>query len=263
VGIKRSVGADKARLKHHILPHVKDVPLPRFTLDHADEVMRKLPAERSAATRRQVAQLVHRVLKLAVYPCRIIKASPIPPGWLPKPGKLKARTYLRPEEDRQLMACKEVELADRLLFGFLAREGMRTGEAVRLRWADLTLDPTDDKGSVRLDVNKTDDPRSWALSPGVAAALRQYRKLKAPRPSPPLWCSWTPRGASAHRTSLCARSGARCIPPTSTAPSCSNRARPGRRSGRTTSERRSSPSRWRTARPRRGWRTEPATRTAA
>src|SRR5690606_25797759 len=100
VAVKRSVETDKTRLKHHILPHVKDVPLTRFTLDHADEGMRKQPTDRSPATRRHVAQVIHRVLRLAVYPCRIIKSSPIPSGWLPKPGKLKARTYLRPDEDR-------------------------------------------------------------------------------------------------------------------------------------------------------------------
>lgn len=55
--------------------------------------------------------------------------------------------------------------------GFLAREGMRYGEAMRLAWADLDLA----RGSVTLDTNKTDDPRAWALSDGVADALAAYR----------------------------------------------------------------------------------------
>lgn len=69
------------------------------------------------------------------------------------------------------MACKAVPLAYRMLWGFLAREGMREGEALALTWTDLDLE----RGVVRLDKNKTDDPRAWALHPGVVAALRAYR----------------------------------------------------------------------------------------
>src|SRR5690606_8873528 len=36
-------------------------------------------------------------------------------------------------------------------------------------------------GSVRLDDNKTDDPRSWALQPDVVAALRAWREILAER----------------------------------------------------------------------------------
>ncbi len=62
----------------------------------------------------------------------------------------------------------------RLLWGFLAREGMREGEALALSWADL--DP--ERGAVRLDKNKTDDPRACALDPHVAMALAIYRKTR-------------------------------------------------------------------------------------
>jgi integrase len=34
---------------------------------------------------------------------------------------------------------------------------------------------------VRLDENKTDDPRAWALDPGVARALRVYREHFEPQ----------------------------------------------------------------------------------
>ena len=33
------------------------------------------------------------------------------------------------------------------------------------------------RGNVRLDRNKTDDPRAWALDPGTASALVAYREL--------------------------------------------------------------------------------------
>jgi integrase len=48
---------------------------------------------------------------------------------------------------------------------------MRKGEALALTWTDLDLE----RGAVRLDRNKTDDPRAWALDPDVTAALKAYR----------------------------------------------------------------------------------------
>jgi integrase len=58
-----------------------------------------------------------------------------------------------------------------MLYGFLAREGLRLGEALGLRWADIDLE----RAAIKLDENKSDDPRAWALSPGVAEALAAFR----------------------------------------------------------------------------------------
>lgn len=161
---------NRARLTKYILPHVQDVPLKAFTLDHAEDVMRK---ELPARSRRHIAQLLVRICRLAVYPARIITHSPIPLGWLPKPLKPRMGLYLYPEEDALLLACKRVPVARRMLEGFLAREGMRASEALGLEWRDLDLK----RGVLRLEENKTDDPRAWALNPGVAEALRRWKKL--------------------------------------------------------------------------------------
>jgi hypothetical protein len=40
-----------------------------------------------------------------------------------------------------------------------------------LRWIDLDLD----RGVIRLDENKTDDPRAWALHPDVTTALKRWK----------------------------------------------------------------------------------------
>ena len=69
------------------------------------------------------------------------------------------------------MQCKAIPVARRLLWGTLAREGMRLGEAQGLTWDDVDLK----RGAVKLDRNKTDDARSWALNQGVVAALRAFR----------------------------------------------------------------------------------------
>ncbi len=142
-----------------------------FTLPDAERAMRSLPKGLASATRRQYAQIMARLLALAVYPLRLIPTSPLPRGFLPKVTRSKATAWLYPAEDAALMACQAVPLVRRVLYGFLAREGLRGGEALALRWEDLDLV----RGVIKLDENKTDDPRAWALTPGVSAALAHFR----------------------------------------------------------------------------------------
>ena len=180
VRVKRTARFDVMRLEAHVYPNVPDVPIHGFTLDHAEAVMRAIPSERSAATRRHVAQLMHRILGIAVFPLRLITANPLPKGFLPKVGPSKAKGHLYPDDDARLLACPDVPLDWRAFYGFLDREGPRYSEAAGLAWRDFDLD----RGAVKLDENKTDDPRAWALSPGVAPALRALRALRAARGLP-------------------------------------------------------------------------------
>ena len=164
---KKDSHNDELRL-NRLCKTIGDVPLDTFSLEDAEHAMKSLPAGLAPATRRHYAQVVSKVLRLAVYPCRLIKHSPLPTGFLPSTkGGSKAYSYLYPSEDAQLLACSHVPFARRLLYGVLAREGCRLGEALSLRWCDLDLE----RRVIRLDENKTDDPRAWALSPGVAEAL--------------------------------------------------------------------------------------------
>ena len=179
IGLKKTIGDDKQRLRDHVYPVIGDVPLVELAgtagLDRADEVMSKLP-RLSSQTRRHIAQTMHRVFAMAAYPARIIPASPLPRGWLPKVKNGKARTYVYPDEDAKLLSCGEVPLVYRVLYGFLAREGCRPSEAFRLQRSDFDLA----RGAVNLDRNKTDDPRTWALSTGTAAALDAWWKRLRP-----------------------------------------------------------------------------------
>ncbi len=194
VKLKRSVDNDKGRLER-LYESIGTVPIERFTLADAKRAMAKIPEGRSSATRRHYAQLISKVLKIAVYPCELLDRSPLPVGFLPSVTNNKAKSFLYPSEDAKLLACPEVlpsldangqqrtdasgqpltrpgvPLAFRVLYGFLAREGLRLGEALSLRWADLDLA----LGVIRLDANKTDEPRAWKLSPGVPEALGNFR----------------------------------------------------------------------------------------
>ena len=169
---KRSADDDQGRLEKHVYPRIGKRSIASLTIDDAFEVLRALPEALEPASRRHVAQVMGRLFALAVFPCRHIAHSPLPRGFLPSVGPKKAKTALYPDEDAQLLKCAEIPIAHRMLYGFLAREGMRSGEALALEWADLDLV----RGVVRLDENKTDDPRSWALDPGTLAALRLWAK---------------------------------------------------------------------------------------
>ncbi len=173
VRLKRTAHRDAALLEARVYPIVGGVRLVDFTLEHAETVMRSLP-KMERATRRQYAQAIARVLTLAAYPARVIPRSPLPRGFVPPVRASKAKSYLYPAEDRALLACAAVPLGVRLLYGFLAREGMRAGEAGALQWRDVDFVV----GTVRLDTNKTDDPRAWPLDAGVLRALARWHELR-------------------------------------------------------------------------------------
>ncbi len=169
------------RLKKHVFPiafkgrKIEDTPLNEFTLDHADHVLAQptLP-DRSL---RHVAQCMSRVLKLAVYPTRILDRSPFPPGWLPPPNQPKERSYLFPSEEVLLLGHRPCPLVRRILFGFCAREGVRRENAVTLEWTNLTLDLPGGEAIISLDVTKNGRGGTWSLDPGTAEALRRWRRV--------------------------------------------------------------------------------------
>lgn len=172
---KRSATEDAGRLEKYVYPVVGDKPIAAFTLRDAQDVLRRVPSSIRSSTRRQIAQLMVRICNLAVYPCELLEVSPLPKGFLPR-VKCRIGGYLYPADDRALLGHVDgIPLANRLLYGFLAREGCRKEEALSLTWLDLDLK----HGAVRLDENKTDDPRAWALDPGVVIALRWWRENRA------------------------------------------------------------------------------------
>ena len=176
---KASVKDDEERLEKHILPHVKDVPVRAFTRAHGDLVMSKLAPTLKPATRRQVAQLVNRVLRIAMF-LGMIDRSPLPPGWLPRvpSADTLSKEGLLPSEEAKLLAGRNekgevtVPLPFRVAYAFLHREGMRKSEARALDWSDIR------RGEVALDENKTDRPRSWLLQPATRRMLEVWHVMQ-------------------------------------------------------------------------------------
>ncbi len=169
---KRSASDDAQRLEKFVYPFVGSVRAAAFNLDDAERAMGALPPELAPATRRQIAQLIRRVMTLAEFPLRLVTHNPIPAGWLPRVPKSsqKKQATLYPSE-ADLFVAGTAPLSVRLFVGFVAREGMRHDEAERLTWSDI------ERGIVRLNENKTDDKRAWALRPGVARALEAWREI--------------------------------------------------------------------------------------
>jgi integrase len=165
---------DVGVLRDYVNPQIGATRIADVTLQHAERVMSKLPATLAPRSRLIVAQCMRKVLSLAVYPGRFLSSNPIPREWMPKIPKSanKAKTCLYPAEDERLLACMDVTLERRLAYGILAREGLRASELETLKWRDVDLE----HGRVRLDANKTDDPRAWALSSDVARTLTWWKK---------------------------------------------------------------------------------------
>lgn len=175
IHIKRSAQHDIWRLDRYVIPIIGNLRMDKMTLDHAEQVMRSIPSELASATRRQVAQVMHRLCMMAVFPLRIMTSNPLPKGFLPKVGPGKAKGWIYPDEEAKLIGSPNVPLSWRIFYAFLHREGPRRSEAARMAWSDFDLE----RGAVALDENKTDDPRAWALSPGVAETMRWWRDMRA------------------------------------------------------------------------------------
>jgi len=177
IKIRRAVDNDISRLERHVYPVIGSLRVASLTLADIERVMSSLtgkrPTERklSSLTRRTIALTLNRLLNLSVYPLKIRESSPIPKGLAPKAGKRRAMAYLYPDEDALLLACKPIPIRERLMWGFLVREGCSVSEALGLRWEDLDLD----RGAVRLDKNKTDDPRGRASVRPASGPLEPRR----------------------------------------------------------------------------------------
>ena len=120
---------------------------------------------------------MHRVLRLAEYPARLIERSPFPRGWLPESNPLKARSYLFPSEDSALMRHTAIPLVKRVYIGVAHREGPRRGNLVTLTWSCLLLDFEDGGGYLCLRSYENGRDANWALDPGTAEALRRWKKI--------------------------------------------------------------------------------------
>lgn len=171
---RKKTAAKDAGCLAALSPVIGKVPMAQFTLADGERAMRHLPASaKESATRRHYAQAIHRLVSLAVYPAKLLPSNPLPDGFLPAIANGKAKVWLYPANDAHYMGSVECSLHDRVFHGFLDREGARVSEACKLTIETINWS----NGIIRLDENKTNEPRSWTLDPGTFEALRRYRAL--------------------------------------------------------------------------------------
>lgn len=169
------------RMKNHVFPVVfdgrtiADTPLDEFTLEHGEHVLAQDSLPDGSVG--HVAQCMSRLFRLAVYPARILKQTPFPPGWIPLKNASKERTYLYPKEEAALMSFTALPLIWRVFFGFCAREGVRKENAVTIEWSAFNFDVGSDATIINLDVTKNGRGGTWPIDPGTAEALRRWRTL--------------------------------------------------------------------------------------
>ncbi len=187
VASKRTVDDDVSRLEWlYEDGGIGDVPIAAFSVDHADGAMQKLDGKLRSATRRQYAQVIRRVLELAVWPLRLLSANPLPRGFLPKVRQDRALQCLYPDEETQFLGCVDLPLVARVTCGFLARMGFRKSEAIGgepdedeepappLSWDRVDLE----RGVVYMARSKTEKPRPIAMPADVVSALTKWRKMR-------------------------------------------------------------------------------------
>lgn len=164
---RKSAHKDQRDLERHVYPAIGDVLISAVQIEHVEQVLRALPAGMAKGTKAKILNKLHRLLDIARYPGRYLDHNPMPRGFGPRPGRTHF-PFLYPGEEAQLLGCRAVPLARRLAYGLSARAGLRLGEVVALRWADLDLE----HGALRLLDHKTVARAGARLVPLDPASVR-------------------------------------------------------------------------------------------
>ena len=199
--LKRSTAASYERyLRLHVVPHVGQVRLTELEPAHLDRLYATLRADGGRADGKtgglsaRSLRYVHAIIRAALHDAvraRIIKWDPSDAA---RPGKATAD-----QERHEMLTWSAEELSRFLaaergtryhpLWVFYATTGCRRGEALGLRWCDVT----NDYASVVIrqtrvmvdaepvfDTPKTHKPRVIELDARTCSTLKQLRKAQAP-----------------------------------------------------------------------------------
>ncbi len=194
-GKKSGKGTDEPRIEY-LCKYIENVPLATFNDDDYWRAMR--PARercKTDSTFKAYAQVARRVLKIALE-LRIIPAWPLSAVCklpiIPK-GSEPVFPFLYPEEYCRLMRCELIPIEYRVLWGFIIREGLRLGEAFRIRWEHLAFMPEQNGQRARWVLNvpetKTGRALMFVLNAGSGEVLEAFRRLRPELAGPFVWLS--------------------------------------------------------------------------
>ena len=196
-GKKTAEATDEPRIAH-LCKYIENVPLASFNDDDYWRAMRPTREHcKTDSTFRAYAQVCRRVLKIGVE-LRIIPAWPLSAVCkLPIVAKGEAPEFpfLYPEEYARLVRCGEVPIEFRVLWGFVIREGVRLGEAFRIRWEHLAQLPEQHGMRSRWVLNvpdtKTGRALMFVLNAGTGEVLEAFRRLRPELAGPFVWLTAT------------------------------------------------------------------------
>ncbi len=141
-------------------------------ITHADldEARRAIPRDLHPNTRRGYLVRLRSVFRIAAGPLRLITS--VPEIDIPRRVPSNLFGYLYPQEEALLIGCTRVPLVYRVLYGYLARNGCRITETLRLTWDHVDLET----GDIHIDKRwtKTRRARRWVLDSDVLEALEAW-----------------------------------------------------------------------------------------
>ncbi len=154
-------------------PVLGNKPVAEITLDDIDEAFRLIPKDLHYNTRRNYRIKLRSVLRIAAGPLRLMPS--VPPVEIPRKRASNLFGYLYPQEEQQLLACTEIPLLYRVLYGYLTRNGCRAGETLQLTWDHIDLET----GDIHIDKRwtKTRRARRWVLDADVLEAFEGWHKI--------------------------------------------------------------------------------------
>jgi integrase len=186
----------------HLIPALGQVPLQQLTTAMLNAHYQQLLTSGAGA---RTVQYVHATIRKALNDAvrwGLLARNPAQHATPPKPRRAELRTWTAGELRRFLDSVRDHRLY--AAWRLAALTGMRRGEVLGLRWADLELDG----GclAVRQTLIVVDNhpqlsqpktargARRVALDPGTVAALRGHRRLQATERLAvgPAWTDWTP-----------------------------------------------------------------------
>jgi integrase len=184
-----SIDMTAEKIKRYVRPHLGQRRLDKLTLPDVREWHGKLlDLGLSVATVRRVHGILRSALEQAVDD-RILRENPAARAGktLPKATRPKVKA-LDPEQAAKFL---DATLCDRhaALWLFMLETGVRPGEALALRWAEVDLKAGNvtiarsltwrPKGDYVFTTTKTDKTRPLPLSKALVAALREHRRVQA------------------------------------------------------------------------------------
>ena len=165
---------DKYLVTNHIKPSIGRLKLKNLNALHVQGLYReRLDSGLSGSTVQKVHHVLHKALAQAVK-WDLLPRNPTDAVKAPRPTPKEMRPLSKPEADRFLEAAR----GDRLeaLYVLAVYTGMRRGELLGLKWADVDLDASPVIVRIRRTLTRVDNGRRLALGqPKTKTSIRTVR----------------------------------------------------------------------------------------